>query len=111
MNQMFYALENFSDAVVSIVMIVCLTVLVITLSMTVLTLIGTMTRIIVLKFNRFKGFASMYNSMDSDYIQLARKLRISDTAGKYMSFMATPVITIILCLAICLFDRKHANKG
>lgn len=111
MNQMFSTLENFGEATVAIIVIASLSVLVIAASMTVLTLFGTLTRMVVLRFKRFSGLSDIYDSMDDDYIRLARKLRISDTAGRYMSFMATPVLTVILCLAVCIFDRKHVNKG
>lgn len=103
--------EQLSQNFVYWVFLISWVVVIISVALVVLTMIGRMTRIIVGNSKRFRDMQVIYKSMDDDYTKLARKLRVSNSVGKYMALMATPVLTLILCSVYLIFREKRNGRG
>ena len=103
--------EQLSQNFVYWVFLISWVVVVISVALVVLTMIGRMTRIIVGNSKRFRVMQVIYKSMDDDYTKLARKLRVSNSVGKYMALMATPVLTLLLCSVYLIFREKRNGRG
>ena len=103
--------EQLSQNFVYWVFLISWVVAIIFVALVVLTMIGRMTRIIVGNSERFRNMQVIYKSMDNDYAKLARKLRVSNSVGEYMSLMATPVLTLLLCSVYLISREKHNGRG
>lgn len=103
--------EQLSQNFVYWVFLISWVVVIISVALVVLTMIGRMTRIIVGNSKRFRDMQVIYKSMDDDYTKLARKLRVSNSIGKYMALMATPVLTLLLCSVYLIFREKRNGRG
>lgn len=103
--------EQLNQNFVYWVFLISWVVVIIFVALVVLTIIGRMTRIIVGNSKRFRDMQVIYKSMDNDYAKLARKLRMSNSVGEYMSLMATPVLTLLLCSVYLIFREKRNGRG
>ena len=103
--------EQLSQNFVYWVFLISWVVVIISVALVVLTMIGRMTRIIVGNSKRFRDMQVIYKSMDNDYAKLARKLRMSSSVGEYMSLMATPVLTLLLCSIYLISREKRNGRG
>lgn len=111
MNHLVKFAEQLSQNFVYWVFLISWVVVIISVALVVLTMIGRMTRIIVGNSKRFRDMQVIYKSMDDDYAKLARKLRVSDSVGEYMALMATPVLTLLLCLVYLISREKRNGRG
>ena len=103
--------EQLSQNFVYWVFLISWAIVIIFVALVALTMIGRMTRIIVGNSKRFRDMQVIYKSMDNDYAKLARKLRMSSSVGEYMSLMATPVLTLLLCLIHLISREKRNGRG
>ena len=111
MSHLIKFAEQLSQNFVHWVFLISWVVVIIFVALVVLTMIGRITRIIVGNSKRFRDMQVIYKSMDNDYAKLARKLRLSDSVGEYMSLMATPVLTLLLCLVYLISREKRNGRG